>query len=588
MTERKLTEKEVRQNKHDRIMNTVAWRAAYYRANPNRFCVDYLGFKPTYLRPFQKILLWCMMHYNKFYYIASRSQGKTTLVALFAVIRCILFPGEIVVTTSHTFKQGKDIVLKITDGFMHDSPLLCSEIEKTSTGINDCGIWFKNGSQIIVKVANENTRGTRCSILICDESRMVSQKIVDTILRPMNVPRHPKYLDLPEYKHLKVMPKELYMSSAWYKASEMFEKVKSYFANSLNDSLSYFICSLPYQLSIYEELLMPQIIEDEMNEATFSEVSFKMEREAIFYGASEDALFNFDVLNNRRILQESLHPLEYYLETGTQIPKKQINEKRILSLDVALLASRKHDNDAAVFTLSQSIFSDTNNPICNVSFIDSKEGLLTEELGLLAMRYFYQYDCDYFAIDASGVGQGTLDYIMGGDRFDPQYSTTYKVMTVINNDDLAIRCKYKDATKCIYAIKGNAQLNNDMCLSLRAGFQNGYINLLINENDMEERWKKQIKNYNKLSDNTKTILRLPYYQTSFLIDELINLEHEIVNGKIKVKEKSGMRKDRYSSLEYNYYVVDQIRLKQKKRTPSPSDISKYFSVKAPKISTRYS
>ena len=176
---------------------------------------------------------------------------------------------------------------------------------------------------------------------------------------------------------------------------------------------------------------------------------------------------------------------------------------------------------------------------------------------------------------------------MGGDRFDPQYSTTYKVMTVINNDDLAIRCKYKDATKCIYAIKGNAQLNNDMCLSLRTGFQNGYINLLLNESDMDDKWKKSIKNYNKLSDNVKNILKLPYYQTSFLIDELINLEHEIVNGKIKVKEKSGMRKDRYSSLEYNYYVVDQIRLKQKKRTQSPSDITKLFSVRAPRKVTRF-
>ena len=52
---------------------------------------------------------------------------------------------------------------------------------------------------------------------------------------------------------------------------------------------------------------------------------------------------------------------------------------------------------------------------------------------------------------------------------------------------------------------------------------------------MDDKWKKQIKNYNKLSDNVKTILKLPYYQTSFLIDELINLEHEIVNGKIRVK-----------------------------------------------------
>ena len=103
-----------------------------------------------------------------------------------------------------------------------------------------------------------------------------------------------------------------------------------------------------------------------------------------------------------------------------------------------------------------------------------------------------------------------------------------------------------------------------MCLALRAALQNGYINLLISETDMEDKWTKVVKGYNKLSEKIKTQLRLPYYQTSFLIDELINLDHDISNGLIKVKEKSGMRKDRYSSLEYNYYVVDQIRLKKKK------------------------
>ena len=56
---------------------------------------------------------------------------------------------------------------------------------------------------------------------------------------------------------------------------------------------------------------------------------------------------------------------------------------------------------------------------------------------------------------------------------------------------------------------------------------------------MEDRWTKQIKGYNKLSDVLKTKLKLSYYQTSFLIDELINLDHDISNGLIKVKEKSG-------------------------------------------------
>ena len=109
----------------------------------------------------------------------------------------------------------------------------------------------------------------------------------------------------------------------------------------------------------------------------------------------------------------------------------------------------------------------------------------------------------------------------------------------------------------------------------------------MSETDMEDRWSKVIKGYNKLSDNMKIQLKLPYYQTSALIEELINLDHDVVNGLIKVKEKSGMRKDRYSSLEYNYYVVDQIRLKQKKRTQSPSDITKLFSVRAPKKVTRF-
>ena len=173
------------------------------------------------------------------------------------------------------------------------------------------------------------------------------------------------------------------------------------------------------------------------------------------------------------------------------------------------------------------------------------------------------------------IGQAVLDIIMS-DKYDPLYGVEYKALTTINNDDLAMRCKVKDANKCVYAIKANAKLNNDMCLSLRSAFQNGYINLLVNELDMEDKWSKQIKGYNKLSDNMKAMLKIPHYQTSFLIDELINLDHDVSNGLIKVKEKSGMRKDRYSSLEYNYYVVDQIRLKKKKQ--QSYDITKMVGV----------
>ena len=457
---------------------------------------------------------------------------------------------------------------------MRKSSLLRSEIDKYSVGQNDCSVYFKSGGWIQVRVAAESSRGAHCQILIIDESRMVSQHIVDTVLMPMlAAPRAPKYLNKPEYRHLKEMNKVLMMSSAWYKQSEMFEKVKAYTANMLDEKMNYFICDLPYQLSIAEDLLMRQSIENEMSEQTFSDITFMMEREGIFYGSGEDSLFSFQSLNDRRILQEGLHSLDYYRNSGAKIPIKQVGEKRILSLDVALLASRKHDNDASCFMIHSARATASQNYIDNIVYIETQEGIMTEELGLMTMRYFYNYDIDYIALDANGIGQSILDYLMA-DRYDPIYGVTYGALNCCNNDDLAMRCKVRNAPKVIYAIKASAKSNNDMALALRAGFQNEAINLLVSESEIEDKMKNFIKGYSKLSDNQKINLKLPYYQTSALINELINLEHDVSNGLIKVKEKSGMRKDRYSSAEYGYYVVQQLALKLKPKNTTSSLIDK--------------
>lgn len=160
----KLTDKEISNNKTNSIMQTVAKRAAYYRANVNRFVEDYLQI--DYLKLFQKIILHAMFTHNSMVFVACRGLGKTYLIALFSVCKCILYPGTKVVVSSYTFKQAKETVSKITDDFMHHSPLLCSEIKRWSTGQNDAGVWFHNGSYIICKVAAESSRGARANVLM--------------------------------------------------------------------------------------------------------------------------------------------------------------------------------------------------------------------------------------------------------------------------------------------------------------------------------------------------------------------------------------------------------------------------------------
>lgn len=584
---KKLTNAQIKKDKTTTIMNIVAKRAGYYRKNLDKFCYDYLGI--TKLKWFQKILLWAMDKHDNTLLLACRGLGKTYICALFAVCRAILYPGEMILSVSATYKQAKNLIQKITDDFMIHSPLLRSEILKYSVSQNDCYIQFKSGSIIKAITATESSRGFRSHIIMVDESRLIPMKIVSSILRPMNAaPRQPGYMSKPEYSHLAEMPKEVYLTSAWYCMSELYEQAKSYAANMLSTENGFFVVDLPYQVSIKERLLMRQQIINEMSESTFQDIIFTMEREGRFYGSAADALFNYKVLNERRILTDCLYPLEYYRQNNIKVPEKKKDTLRILSIDIALMASKKHNNDATCITIHEAVPTPSNDYIDNIVYVETHEGLLAEELGLIIMREFNQYDCDYIAIDSAGVGQPILDYLMATDRFDPLYNCTYSALNCFNNSEIADRCKIKSAPKVIYAVKANAKLNNDMYLSLRAGFQNECINMLIDDINIEEQLAKNTKGYSKLSEKQKALMIVPYLQTTLMINELINLQHEVSGSLIKVKERSGMRKDRVSSCLYGWSLIQELAHNKKpKKENVTKDIIQMFKVRAPKNVKRF-
>ena len=200
IVENKRNIKEIEQEKSQKIMETVAWRAGYYRANPQRFCKDILNIT---LKWFQVILLWAMMHNNFFMYLAARGQGKTFLTAIFLVCRCVLYPNSKIIVTSATLKQANEVLLKIQDEIYPHSSILQSCIKEMKIGQNDATILFKGGSWIKTRTSTENSRSARANIIVVDEFRMVDKKILDSVIREfLKAPRHPKYLDKPEYAHL--------------------------------------------------------------------------------------------------------------------------------------------------------------------------------------------------------------------------------------------------------------------------------------------------------------------------------------------------------------------------------------------------
>ena len=68
----------------------------------------------------------------------------------------------------------------------------------------------------------------------------------------------------------------------------------------------------------------------------------------------------------------------------------------------------------------------------------------------------------------------------------------------------------------------------------------------------------QLPGYAKLTPSERVDLQMPYIHTTLLSNELINLEYEAKDNAIRVYEKPGARKDRYSSLSYNIYVANEL------------------------------
>lgn len=574
MKENKKSVQEIAQDKERKIMETIAWRAGYYRCNPHRFVKDVLGIQ---LKLFQKILLWAMMNYNYVMYLAARGQGKTWLTALFCCVRCILWPGTKIIVCSGTLKQANEVLLKIQDDFMKQSPILRSEIEKCNIGQNDATISFKCGSWIKTRTSTENSRSARANCLIADEFRMIDETILNTVLRKfLTSPRQPKYLNKPEYAHLQERNKEIYMSSAYFKSSWAYKKAQGYTVNFFDDKKKYFICGLPYQVSIYEGLLSREQLMDEMSEPDFNELIQSMEMECLWFGDEGDNLFKFDEIQKRRKLKTSFMPLKFYSDKNP-VPKVGDAADRILSVDVALMASsKKKRNDAAAISINDAIQSDSTTYHSNFPYMETFEGLTTDALGLVVMRYFYLYKCTQLVLDCSGLGIGVYDFICK-DQYDPETGETFKALCSCNNEEMAARCKVKDANKVVWCVKADATFNDQICVSLRNGIQNGKISFLVQDQEAEDILKHTVKNYQKMSITDQTLLKIPYLQTTMMEYELIKLDSEVNNGKIKVKELSGMRKDRYSSIAYSFWCANQLELKLKPQESTSDLLSKLAS-----------
>ena len=311
--------------------------------------------------------------------------------------------------------------------------------------------------------------------------------------------------------------------------------------------------------------------------------------EALFFGGDDGAFFDFESISRNRRLKYPWMP-ESKLKSlaGNKcisIPKKEQGEIRIISMDVALMSSKRNNNDATAIFVNQMIKGRGGRFVNNIVYADTSEGETTDVQSLKIRKLFDEYECDYLVLDAASAGMGIFDTLIR-DITDPETGDVYPAISCINDKEMADRCTVQGAQKVIWSIKANDTFNSTIAYLLREGFRSGRIKLLSTEYDAADALS-EIKGYGALSQSERINFELPYIQTTLLIDELTKLQHEEKSGgKVKLYERSGMRKDRYSSLAYNYYVATQLENKITKKLNNTIRADNLFEIRAPSKSKR--
>lgn len=281
-----------------------------------------------------------------------------------------------------------------------------------------------------------------------------------------------------------------------------------------------------------------------------------MEMGCLFFGESEKSFFKFEDLEKNRRISKPIYPSEYYAlikDSSFKFPLKKDGEIRLLSCDIATMEGK--ENDASAYSMIRLI---PNNKGYDryISYMESMTGGHTVTQAVRIRQLFEDLDCDYLVLDTQNVGTAVYDQLTQP-LVDRERNTEYEPWTCINDEKMAARCSYPNAPKIVYSIKATAQLNSDCAVTLRDGLRRGKVKMLVPENEGRE-YLRGLKGYSSLPVEQQAKYENTYVQITLLVNEMINLEGETVNNLIKLKEPSGKRKDRYSSVSYGNYIASEL------------------------------
>ena len=310
--------------------NLIHW-ITFFRRNWHVYVDFILGIK---LRPFQQIMIYLMGVSEIFFGICSRGLSKSFIAGLGAIVKMNLYPYSEVVITSSTVPQANKLVeKKIRDELIKKlSPYLLYMYENEYLVITRAEDGYKienklNGSTLVVLACLDSSRGSRSTMLIYEEARLLKKTIIDSVFEKMSHPRQAKYLENPLYASNPRWLEEcqhIYITSARFKFEWFWLLFKKTFTRIFTDSKT--------KCNIFAGDIFMAIDNglktwaDYRNGAHGDSMDFRMEDLNEMIGEADDAFFTIQSFRENQIIKEMKEDLEIGEQYSENVDKVEENK----------------------------------------------------------------------------------------------------------------------------------------------------------------------------------------------------------------------------------------------------------------------
>ena len=547
------------------VFHILLW-ITFFRRNIHRFVMDVMEIK---IYPYQMYMLYFLNTKKNACIIAARSAAKSFCIALFACARAMLYPNSLIIIASSTLGQSRLIVSqKIKVELCGKSKVLREAIKSIDDRADKTAVTFHNGSMIKVVPASENALGNRSTFLIIEEAGRTKKSIVTKVLNPFQINRQVEYMTLPyyeknEYLRKREEPITSYISSSQVRSHWLIKDIALPYNQRMEQGQDYFLMCMDYSITLRHNIKPVSFIQEQ--KAQCDPMTFATEYENLAPSQSLSSYFSYSIVKQNQTLKRPFYPLKNEdflagIRNKYSIPK-QNGEIRILSCDIAMMDRDGNDKSAysCIRMLPDKQGVNFQEYKLQVPYLEAFRGCNPTKQAIRINQLFYDFQADYIVLDMRSYGIPVYDELAKV-LYDDDRCIEYKPLYCMNEEilDNTRRSNLLNADSVIYGFVGNAKLNSSMAVNLRTYFTNNRLELLIEKNESEEEISKLVRSYNSLLPEEKVWYEKPYNETMLAVYEIVNLQYEKMEntGNIRVFEKSGNCKDRFSSIGMGCYFAD--------------------------------